>query len=84
MLARRATFTTHGALSALPYAPGYTGRLPADWVARYRADAAQAVCVVLSYATPIAWVLDDGDVVIPDVAYSLTTTRPQRLCRVWM
>ncbi len=37
--------------------------------------------VVYSYQTPIAWVVDGRDVVIPDVVYSLTTGRHQNLVR---
>ncbi|WP_345580374.1 hypothetical protein [Nonomuraea rosea] len=51
---------------------------------RYRADEPRIVYVVLSYSTPIAWVRDDGKVIIPESHYSLTTTRHQRLCRDWL
>lgn len=39
---------------------------------------------VYSYSTPIAWVLDDGTVVIPDHRYSSTTSGHQSLCRVYL
>lgn len=39
------------------------------------------VYVVKSYDTPIAWVADGGDRVIPDVKYSSTTSRQQNICR---
>jgi hypothetical protein len=81
-LAQRAEFRTRGSLAAVRRAPDETGRLPAEWVERYRADAPNIVYVVLSYATPIAWVRDDGQVIIPECSYSLTTTRHQRLCRL--
>lgn len=83
-LAQRAEFSTRGALSAVGRALTETGRLPCEWVERYRADAPHIVYVVLSYATPIAWVRNDGRVIIPDCSYSLTTTRHQRLCRTWL
>lgn len=83
MLAKREPFTTHGALSALDYPPTCTGRLPADWAHRYHADTPKITYVALSYATPIGWVLPD-EVVIPDVAYSVTTARHQTLCRAWL
>ncbi len=83
-IAQRTEFGTRGALSAVCRAPADTGRLPAEWVERYRADAPRIVYVVLSYATPIAWVRDDDQVIIPDCAYSLTTARHQRLCRIWL
>ncbi|HYJ33758.1 MAG TPA: hypothetical protein VE326_11110 [Candidatus Binatia bacterium] len=37
--------------------------------------------VVFSYGTPIAWVTIAGSVVIPDVRYSATTSRHQKLAR---
>lgn len=37
--------------------------------------------VVMSYSTPIAWVLEDGTKVVPDDSYSQTTTRQQRAVR---
>ncbi|MFC5833272.1 hypothetical protein [Nonomuraea insulae] len=83
-LAQRAAFRTSGGLSAVCRAPEETGRLPAEWAERYRADVPRIVYVVLSYATPIAWVRDDNRVIIPDCCYSLTTTRHQRLCRTWL
>ncbi|MEQ4720915.1 hypothetical protein [Nonomuraea sp. B19D2] len=83
-LAQRAAFTTNGGLSAMYSPPAETGCLSSDWVERYRADEPRIVYVVLSYATPIAWIRDDGEVVIPACRYSLTTTRHQRLCRIWL
>ncbi|WP_433432016.1 hypothetical protein [Nonomuraea sp. CA-141351] len=83
-LAQRAAFTTRGGLSAVCSPPAETGRLPAEWVERYRSDQSRIVYVVLSYATPIAWVCDDGEVIIPEGRYSLITTRHQRLCRTWL
>ncbi|MFG1705424.1 hypothetical protein ACFLIM_19720 [Nonomuraea sp. M3C6] len=83
-MAQRAGFTTSGGLSAVCSPPAETGRLPVEWVQRYRADVPRIVYVVLSFATPIAWVRDDGEVIIPDCCYSLTTSRHQRLCRIWL
>lgn len=60
---------------------GY-GHLPA----RYRDQVAEAVYVVYSYDTPIAWVLeptvgkDFQLYVIPDVSYSPTTGQHQTAC----
>lgn len=83
-LARRAAFTTYGGLSAVCQAPAETGRLPYEWVERYRADMPRIIFVVRSYATPIAWIRDDDQVVVPDCEYSRTTIRHQRLCDVWL
>jgi hypothetical protein len=85
-LAHLLPFRSHGAMSAVPYAPAEVGRLPLHWVNRYRDDqrAPGIVYTVLSYATPIAWIRADGRPVIPPVGYSLTTTRHQNLCRAWL
>jgi hypothetical protein len=83
-LAQRVPFTTRGGLSALCSPPAETGRLPTEWVERYRADEPRIVYVVLSYATPIAWIRDDGEVIIPDCRFTLTTSRHQQLCRTWL
>ena len=45
---------------------------------------ATAIYVVWSFATPIAWVDEDGTVTIPDQRYSVTTTIQQNQCRAWL
>jgi len=49
----------------------------------YEADVArrEVVYTVYSYATPIAWVLVDGSVRLPEARYSKTTTRQQNIAR---
>jgi hypothetical protein len=86
VLANRMPFSSHGAMSAVEYAPSFTGRLPVDWAERYRADndADGITFTVCSWATPIAWVRATGEVVIPDVSYSSSTKRHQNLCRAWL
>jgi hypothetical protein len=86
LLAERAPFTSHGAMRAHEFALSSTGRLPMEWVETYRADrdGPGISYVVYSYQTPIAWVRNDGHVVIPDVGYSVTTSRHQGLCRAWL
>ncbi|GAA4100962.1 hypothetical protein [Actinomadura miaoliensis] len=85
-LAHLQPFDTHGAMSATPYAPGSTGRLPLAWARRYDDDRRSSgiIYTVRSYATPIAWVRADGRMVVPPVTYSPTTTRHQNLCRAWL
>ncbi|MGJ5894420.1 hypothetical protein DF268_11715 [Streptomyces sp. V2] len=80
-LAARQPFTTHGALSATDRQSYCVGRLPQRWADLYRsdADAGRIVYQVYSYSTPIAWVLDDGTVTMPQVRYSITTSRHQGL-----
>lgn len=63
-----------------------TGQLPAEHrqayeEARFNNDIGYTV---ISYRTPIAWTLRDGSVVIPDVRYSVTTSRQQGLCRAYL
>lgn len=58
-------------LTGGPAVVGVYGFLPE----RYREDADEAVYVVTSYDTPIAWVRADGTKVIPDVGYSDTTNQ---------
>lgn len=86
MMAKRLAFTTHGGLSAVDLAPYDTGRLPHEWPDQYRTDVKDpgVTYVVLSYATPIGWVRADGEVVIPDETYSITTMRHQNLARLWL
>lgn len=60
----------------------YVGQLPIEWAKKINEDS--PTYVVYSYGTPIAWVAEDGRVVIPDESYSTTTTRQQNLCRAWL
>lgn len=85
-LSKRAPFTTSGALRAVDHAVNETGRLPQEHVERYRADTADpgVIYVVISWSTPIAWVRADGEAVIPDESYSLSTTRHQNIARTWL
>ena len=86
LLCARKAFDSHGAMAAYDYTPSRTGRLPAEWVEAYRSDREfpGISYVVYSYNTPIAWVRNDGETIIPDVGYSVTTTRHQGLCRAWL
>lgn len=86
MLATREAFDSYGAMSAVDYAPSFTGRLPVEWARRYDADNRNPgiVYTVRSWATPIAWICATGQIVIPDVGYSISTTRHQNLCRAWL
>lgn len=86
LLSGRTPFQSHGAMRAHGFPLGSTGRLPAEWVDVYRSDREKPGIsyVVYSYATPIAWVREDGETVIPDVGYSVTTSRHQTLCRAWL
>ncbi len=85
---------THGNLSGkrVPKNTGhYGGRLPHEWQNKLNADNEKnALYIVCSYGTPIAWrkVVDDREIpehdkwTIPDVKYSATTTNDQNVVRV--
>jgi hypothetical protein len=86
LLAKRESFESYGAMTAVPFGGMSTGRMPAEWAKRYRDDTygVGVVYTVISYATPIAWVRSDGETVIPDESYSVTSSRHQNLCRAWL
>ena len=65
------------------YDVGYTGHLPKAEEGRYQDDlrAAGKLYVVYSYATPIAWGPLDGPLYVPDVRYSVTTSKHQGIVR---
>lgn len=69
-----------------PFITGQLPRVDAEWFRRECEEANAAgvpFYVVYSYATPIAWAF--GNVVrMPDVHYSMTTTKQQTLCRVYL
>lgn len=78
----REPFRDSSALSAvLGKVGGFasTGRLSMEWAERY--GLSDVTYTVVSYGTPIAWVLSDGAVVIPTESYSLTTTQHQAAAR---
>lgn len=52
-----------------------TGRLPSEWASELRRTGARYV--VFSYATPIAWVTPEGEIVVPSVKYSVSTSKVQ-------
>ncbi|GAA4896033.1 hypothetical protein HNR25_001820 [Streptomonospora salina] len=86
LISARKPFRTHGALYADDFPRSETGRMPPEWAEAYRSDreGPGISYAVYSYATPIAWVRCDGVPVIPEVGYSVTTTRHQNLCRAWL
>ena len=68
-----------GNLTAVVGSAYNSGQMPID-VARAYMNAANDGLVaytVLSYSTPIAYVLTSGEVIIPDVKYSQSTTCQQ-------
>lgn len=75
----REPFTTHGALSAVAGPVSLANVWPAfrPYASVYETHRDQIVYTVMSYNTPIGWVLDSGLVVIPPVKYSITTSGHQ-------
>lgn len=74
---------TASALRGVTGSLGY-GRLPEEWRATFDKNQRdhRIVYSVYSYGTPIAWMLSDGTVHMPDVNYSVTTSRHQNIVRV--
>lgn len=62
-----------------PGRPTDFGRLPMEW--HDKAASPTIDYTIYSYATPIAW-RDNGEWIIPDVKYSVTTSRHQSQVRV--
>jgi hypothetical protein len=61
---------------------GPSGRLPYDWTPTFMRDTADGLAyIVYSYGTPIGWERSDGLRVIPNVSYSVTTSRHQSQVR---
>lgn len=80
-LEARKPFTTSGSLSAEEGATYSTGRMSDTDAREYDADRDSITYTVMSYGTPIAWVLTDGSVKIPDATYSRTTGQQITLVR---
>ncbi len=83
---RKAFFRSGFAMKGVDGASGTLGELPQQWREAYNLAAKENNLryTVKSYDTPIAWVLNDGTVIIPSVKYSVTTTNHQSLCRVYL
>lgn len=79
-------FVTSGALRGfIAYGDFSTlGALNDEWRATAFADEGDVAYVVMSYATPIAWVLEDGTVRVVDQKFSVTTTRHQGFVRAYL
>lgn len=64
-----------------------TGRLPSEWEANletcvgYWRERGQETYVVSSYGTPIAWAGGEDSLLVPNVRYSVTTSKHQSVCR---
>lgn len=75
---------THGNVSGKSYSNGLrvlTGRLPREHATALKAIT-EAVYVVKSYATPIAWYTETQGWTVPDVKFSATTNHHQAAVRM--
>lgn len=75
MVRKRAEFNANGSLRG---ESGYhygTGRMVPQDREIYSANRDRIVYTVVSYATPVAWIYDDGTHFITDNRYSVTTAR---------
>lgn len=64
-------FVTGGAMRAVAGRAYSNGRLPWEWVTRYRND--DVAYTVTSYGTPVAWLTLAGEWRVPATSYSRTT-----------
>jgi len=69
-------FRSSGSFYGTPGTIG-TGYLPVRFAEEYRARLAHITYTIVSYATPIAWLDDEYGWIVPDVVYSVTTSRHQ-------
>lgn len=74
----REPFNCNDTLLGYRGAPTSTGYLTNEWVRYIRQFGRGITFVAMSYATPIAWVMVDGRVIVPPVRYSQTTSRHLR------
>lgn len=73
---RRESFEIGNLSAAIAYLPMLTrGDLPKQHHESFN----DAVYAVWSYETPIAWITQKGEVEIPSVRYSITTTKHQQM-----
>ena len=72
-----------GSLTGYVGHPGTVGQMPEPWREQYLVaiGTRSVVYTVVSYSTPIAWLLDSGEWIIPDHRYSQTTSCHQGLAR---
>ncbi|HST77251.1 MAG TPA: hypothetical protein VLN58_02050 [Verrucomicrobiae bacterium] len=79
-LAERKAFRTGGSLYGTEWpAAGGTGELPDYWARKF--NQTEKTYVVFSYATPIAWCDVNCVWTVPDVRYSVTTSKHQSRIR---
>ncbi len=70
------------AMKGIQGAVTHFGKMDAEDKELYLSEARNndVMYTVVSYSTPIAWVLRDGTVVMPEAGYSNTTKKHKSLC----
>lgn len=68
-----------GNISAVVGNAWHAGQMPIEEARAYNTAANDGLVAytVISYSTPIAYVLTSGEIIIPDVKYSISTTMQQ-------
>ncbi len=70
-------FKTYGNLEGRSGSVYHLGRLPDEYADQYRARRDHITYTVMSYATPLAWKDDEYGWTMPNVRYSVTTSKAQ-------
>jgi hypothetical protein len=73
----RRDFDTHGAMRGESGAPVHTGYLPREFRTMLDSHRERVTFTVYSYGTPIAWHVAGSGWIVPDVRYSVTTSKHQ-------
>ena len=81
VLSAREPFKTSGSLYGEAGVAWTRGYLPSRFRDEFVARHDHITYTVVSYATPIAWYDDEYGWIIPDVTYSVSTTRQQGIIR---
>lgn len=71
----RTPFCCNDTLQGYSGAPASTGWLTNDWCLYIHQFRRWITYTVMSYQTPIAWVMRDGRVIVPPLKHSVTTQR---------
>lgn len=92
LISKRQDFTNNdGTFTGITFGPNTSdpdswGELPNQWIDLIKQSIHAAgpllVYIVYSYETPIAYAIGTGDLFMPDVAYSVTTSKHQGVARL--
>ena len=73
--------TASGSMTGTPGSVSHPGRLPHDWRLTFQTRNHLITYVILSYATPIAWLDSEAGWIVPAESYSPTTGKHQSTVR---